>query len=112
MIETTKRQSSDPPKCGSLLIILRKNKFVSNHKKIRFFLFSATKNHEIIVKINCEISAGRKIAGIILAVLTLDTPSMLVPMRITTNEPVVDIYETTSVGTEPEINKPKSVRTP
>ena len=58
---------------------------------IHHFFSSASKNQEINHKMAGAISAGRKIAGIIFAVLTFVTPRVFKPIKIMMSEPVIDI---------------------
>ena len=56
--------------------------------------------------------AGRKMAGVILAVFALVAPSILVPIRITIRAPVTDIYVMLDSGRRFLIKRPRKVNAP
>ena len=58
------------------------------------------------------IARGIKIAGTIFAVLSLVTPSWLVPIKKIISEPVADIYPSISAGRFVKIKVAKRVKSP
>ena len=78
-------------RCDLVLVDINEEKMSLIGEKSRLFLTSDKENQLITAKIKGAITAGRNMAGIIFAVFTFEAPSTLVPTRITTNEPVVDI---------------------